>query len=383
MSFNIVDLVKDQIGDQVMSGIGNALGMQGSQASTAMSGAIPGLLGGLMNSANTSSGAGALFDAVQKQDDSILGNMGNLLGGDQASSIANQGTSVLSSLLGGGAVGKLAGVVANMAGISSGNSSSLLGMLAPIVLSVIKKKVLGGGMNASSLANMLSDQNENINAAMPQGFADKLQSEGFFDSIGGASSSTASVGTAHDTTHSAPTVAKASGGGGLMKWIIPLVAIAVLAWLAMQFFGGSKTEDAVNATGDAVSETASQAAGVSEEALQAARDALPEGVELDSITDGLNGVFGSTQDALSGITDVDSATAAIPSIEEAAGSLSGINDVVARLPDAAKGPIGSIVSTGLSGLQPLIEKVTAIPGVGDILQPVIGPMVEMLQGLAG
>lgn len=383
MSFNIVDLVKDQISDQIMGSMGNSLGLQSSQTSNALSGALPGLLGGLMNSAGTSSGAGALFDAVQKQDDGMLGNIGNLLGGNQASNFASQGSSVLTSLLGGGAIGKLAGVVANVAGISRGNSSSILGMLAPIVLGVIKKKVFDGGMDASSMASMLTSQKDNIHAAMPQGFADQLKSEGFFDSIAGQSDNISAAVNSADPIVTQTSEPAGSSGGGFLKWLLPLIAIAVLGWLAMQYFGGNQAEDATNAAQDAASGVAASGAALSEEAMQAARDAMPEGVEFDQISDGLNGVFGSTTDALSGITDLESATAAIPAIEEASGNLGGLNDVISRLPDAAKGPVGSIVNSGLSALQPLIDKVTAIPGVGDILKPVIEPMIEMLQGMAG
>ncbi|MBX2878848.1 MAG: DUF937 domain-containing protein [Granulosicoccus sp.] len=390
MSFNLVDLVKDQISDQVMGSIGNSLGLQGSQTSNALSGALPGLLSGLTGSSSSPAGAGALFDAVQSQDDGFLGNMGNLLGGNQSSAIANNGTSILTSLLGGGTLGKLAGAVASLSGISSGNSSSLLGMLAPIVLGVLKKKVFDGGLNAGSLANLLSDQKSNINAAMPQGFSDQLQSDGFFDSISNAAGSTVSAAkdtaaNAADTVtghHGDHTSHQSSGGGGFLKWLLPLIAIAVLAWLALQYFGGSK-DDVQNAAQDAASGAAGAVESVSDEAMQAARDAMPEGIELDKITEGFDGVFSSTTEALSGITDADTATSALPSITEASEKLTGLNDVVAGLPDAAKGPIASIVNSGIGGLQPLIEKITAIPGVGAIVEPVIGPMLEMLQGLAG
>lgn len=381
MSFNIVDLVKDQISDQLMGTLGNALGTQGAQTSNAVSGALPGLLGGLMNSASSPAGAGALFDSIQKQDDGMLGNMGALLGGNNASQVAEQGSSVLTSLLGGGALGKLAGVVSSFAGISRGNSSSMLGMLAPIVLGVLKKKVFDGGLNAGSLATMLSGQKDNINAAMPQGFSDQLQSSGFLDSIATAQPVASSNASVSSNTVSAPQ--PTSSGGGIFKWLLPLIAIAVLAWAAMQFFGGNKAEDAVNATQDAVSGAADQAGAASAEALKAAQDAMPDGIDLGEISNNLDGVFTSAKDSLGGITDLDSAREALPGLEEATGKLSGLNDVITRLPDAAQGPIGSIVSNGISALQPLVDKVTAIPGVGDIVGPVIKPLMDMLAGLAG
>jgi len=394
MSFNIVDLVKDQISDQLMGQIGGVLGADSAQTSSAVGGALPGLLSGLTGAASSTSGAGSLFDAVQKQDDGLLGNMGSLLGGGESSSLINQGTSLLGSLLGNGAMGKIAGALAGFSGLSRGNSSSLMGMLAPVIIGVIKRKVFDGGLNAGSLASMLTGQQENINAAMPQGFSSQLQDSGFFDSIQPAVSSGDVAAQATQTVESTqaqvsqaaqattqqhtPAPAPAKSGGGLMKWLLPLIGIAVLGWLGMKFLGGS-AEDATNAVGSAT-EAASDAAS---SAADAATEALPDGVDMDAIKGQLDGVFGSTTDALSGITDADSATAAIPALEEATSKLGGVNDLVARLPDAAKGPVSSIVSGGMSTLQPILDKVTALPGVGSILEPVIKPLMDLLKGMAG
>lgn len=392
MSFNIVDLIKDQISDKTMDGIGGVLGVQSSQASMGLAGALPGLLSGLVSSASTKQGAGALFDAVQQQDDGVLGNIGNLLGGNDASSFANAGTSTLSSLLGSGAVGSLAGAVSNLSGIGRGISGSLLGMLAPIILGVLKKKILDGGMDTSSMTSMLTSQKNNIDAAMPVGFSAQLQSGGFFDSIKdiaepakqatAQASSTSSGNISQGAEQVVQESAEAAGSGGVMKWLIPVVVLAVLGWLAMQFFGGNNVEEAGSGALDSVSEAAGSAGTVVDGALQSAGDALPDGVNLDEITGGLEGVFSSATDALGGITDVESATAAIPALEEIGGSLGGLSSTIDGLPDAVKGPIASIVGSGMEGLQPLIEKVTAIPGVGDLITPVIEPIMEMLQGFA-
>lgn len=390
MSFNIVDLVKDQISDQLLGQIGSALGTEGSQTTGAMAGALPGLLSGLVNSAGSASGAGALFDAVQKQDDGLLGNMGNLLGGDQASNIANQGSSMLSSILGSGALGQLAGVVANFAGISRGSSSSLMGMLAPIVIGVIKKKVFDGGMNANSMASMLSDQKDNVAAAMPQGFSDQLQSAGFFDSIAAAPQAAAAPAPAPAPAPVHDNAPASSGGGGLMKWLLPLVAVVAIGWFGLNFMNkqsATKAAEEAEAQAQAVAQEAeaakAEASAAAAEAIKSAQESMPEGVDLTKISDGLEGVFGSTTDALTGITDLESAKNAIPSLEEATSKLGGINDLIARLPDAAKGPLSAVANNGLAAIQPLIEKVTAIPGVGALIEPVVQPMLDMLSGLTG
>ena len=384
MSFNIVDLIKDQFSEQLVGQFGTILGATNDQTTGALSGALPGLLSGLVKSTGNPGGIGALFDAVEKQDDNLLGNIGNLLGSDQSSDIAQQGNSILTSLLGDGALGQLAGVIANFAGISRSNTSSLIGMLTPIVIGVIKKKALDGEMNASSLSGMLGDQGKNIDAAMPQGFSAQLQSAGFFDSIAAAPMAAISTPEAPKApTYEAPT--SSNPGGSSMKWLIALVAVVALGWFGMQYMGKKAATDAANvaaAAAEKAAEKAADAAKSSEDALKAAQEAMPEGVDLSKISGALEGVFGSTTDALSGITDIDSAKAAIPSIEEAGSKLGGLSDVIARLPDAAKGPVSGMVSTGLAALQPIVDKVSAIPGVGALIEPAIKPMMDTLSALA-
>ncbi len=378
MSFNIVDLVKDQISDQLLGQMGGVLGTESSQTSGALSGALPGLLSGLMKSSGTPSGAGALFDAVQKQDDGMLGNIGNLLGGSESSQVASQGSSLLSSLLGSGALGQLAGVVANFAGISRGNSSSLMGMLAPIIIGVIKKKVFDGGLNADSMASMLTGQSDSINAAMPQGFSDQLQSAGFFDSI--AAEPVAAVSTPQATSYEAPA---APSGGGFMKWLLPLAAVLGLGYFGMQYMNKDAATKAAADAQATATEAVQDASEAGQEALNAAQEAMPEGVDLSEITGGIEGIFGKATETFSGVTDLDSATAAVPALEDVGSQVSGLTDVIGRLPDAAKGPVGSVISNGLSALQPIIDKVIAIPGVGPILEPIVGPMLETLSSLTG
>ena len=432
MDFNIVDLVKDQISDQLVGQLAGAAGTDSTQASNALGGAVPGLLSGLTGAANKPGGAGALLEAVNKQDDGLLGNLGSMLGQGQGNQLAQQGSGILSSLLGGGALGTLSSVIGGMAGIGRGNSSSLLGILAPIVLGVIKKKVLGGRLDAGGLSSMLSSQQTNINAAMPMGLNDQLTTQGFFDSIaGGATGASApdvsaprvsapNVSAPHVSAPEAP-----KGGGGLFKWLIPAVAVAALAFFGLKFLGGKDVDvpdvgavgdvasnaadtatDAAGSAADAATDAAGSAAsavtdaasdvtesataafssvtdGIDPGALEAAQAALPAGIDMEAITGQLNGAFSSTTDALGSITDEASATAALPALTEAGEGVSKFGDVFKRLPDAAKGPLSGMVENGMGAVTPLLEKVQAIPGVGGIIEPVIGPMLETLQGLAG
>lgn len=390
MAFNLVDLVKDQVSDQLLGQLAGAAGLDGNQASSALSGALPGLLSGLTGTSNRPGGAGALLDAVNQQDDGLLGNLGNMLGQGQGNQLAQQGSGLLTSLLGGGALGTLAKVIGGMSGIGSKGSSSLLGLLAPIVIGVLKKQVLGGGLDANGLTAMLNSQQSNINAAMPQGLSDQLSNQGFFDSIAGSSAESPVM----DATV-APTAPPAKNGG-LPKWLIPAVAIAALAFIGLRFLGGNSTDapDA-SAVTDAASSAASSAAdsataafssvtdGIASADLDAAKAALPDGLDMDGLTGQLNGIFGSTTSALSGITDADSASAAVSQLTEASENTSKFGEVFKRLPDAAKGPLAGMLQNGIGAVQPLLDKAMAIPGVSSVIEPVVGPMIASISEMAG
>lgn len=188
-----------------------------------------------------------------------------------------------------------------------------------------------------------------------------------------------------------------------MKWLLPAAAVAVLVFFGLQFLGkdqdpaidsvssvqpsateatsATATGMATDAATEAAGEAASNASGLSAEVLQAAQASMPEGIDLAVLTSSLAGVFGSTSDALSSITDVESAKSALPGIEAASDKLSSLKGVITRLPDAANGPIASVVNSGMATLKPLIDKVTAIPGVAELVQPMIGPMLDNLQAL--
>jgi len=498
MSFNIVDLVKDQISGSLMSQMGSMLGNESSRAAGAVDSAVPALLEGLRNSTSTSSGADSLFHAVQNQDDSMMDNLGSMLSGGQGSQVIDGGNSLLGSLFGSGGLGSLGSAISSVSGLSKGGTGSLMGMVTPIIIGVLKRKVLGNGLNAGGLASLLMGQKDNIGGAMPVGLSDQLGSSGFLSSIGGslggagamaagavagagamaagaagsvrdgvsnaggavadtagnvaggardmasgaagrvgdvaggardaagnvaggvrdaagnavdgagnmaggvrdaagnvaggardaagnvaggardaagnvaggvrdaAGSATGAVGdAAHGATHA--TTETASSGGGFMKWLLPLLGILLLGWLGLKFFGGTADEQLSESATD-VSTTATAAAG---------------DVDVDGVGDELTGFFSGATDTFNGITDADSATAAVPQLEEMGANLGGLNDKLQSVPEAARGPLTDIIGKGTEGLTPIMDKVMGLPGVGDVLTPVVGPIQEMLKGMAG
>lgn len=546
MSFNIVDLVKDQVKGQLIGQMGNLLGNEGGKATGAVDSMIPALLNGMTGTANTDEGAGKLFGAIQDQDDSLLDNLGSMLGGGQASTVIDNGNSVLSNLFGSGGLGKLAGALSAFSGVSKGGTSSLMGMLAPIVLGVLKRKVMGDGLNAGGLASMLSSQSNNIGASLPQGLTDQLNTSGFLSGLGGiggagaglaagaagavaagaanvaggardvAGSAAGAVGnatqgaanlagdardgvanaagnvrdgvsnaagnvrdgvagaagsardgvadaagnvrdgvsnaagsardgvanaagnvrdgasnvagTARDSASSVAGAARdgvhgtadavghgAKKGGSMFRWLLPLIILAGLAWAAFTYLlpgskdaatdaasGAAETatesatavtdtaKDAASTATDAVKETAESATEAAATATDAAADtasdaaaSVADALDPSAVGEEVTGLFSSATDTLSGITDVESAQAAIPAFGELGTKLDSVTGMIGNLPEAARGPIGTTAAEGMGKLQPLVDKVLELPGVGAILAPVIGPIMEKMQELGG
>ena len=106
-------------------------------------------------------------------------------------------------------------------------------------------------------------------------------------------------------------------------------------------------------------------------------------VDVDGVDVGgeINGVFDGATGALSGITDVDSAKAALPDLEAVSSKADGLSGLMGKVPEAARGPLTGLIGDKVGALTPLLEKASDIPGVGDVIGPVTGPLLEKLQGM--
>lgn len=361
MSFNVVELVKNEISGEMLGQMGTLLGNDSSKVEAGLASAIPGLLNGLTQRASVPGGADSLFGAVNDQDEGLLGNIGSMLGGDQGNTLLQGGVKALTGLLGTSGLGTLGTVLSGVSGLSSGGSKSLLGLVAPIIIGVLKRKVLGGGLNASSLMSLLTDQKSNVDSAMPAGLNQAISSSSLLSDFNNNSSGAAT----RPADYSANTTPTASGTSGWKKFL-PVLAIGLLAIGAFKYFTGGDAVDQVKESGTNAVSSVTDAANI----------------DVDGLGKNFTGLFGETTGALEGITDVDSAKSSIPALTGLADKFGGLTGTMDKVPDAAKGPLAGIVSTGLETLTPLLEKIRAIPGVGAVIDPIVQPMIETLQNLA-
>ena len=362
MSFNLIDLVKDQLSDQVMGSLGGAIGGNSSQNDLAVNSAIPSLLGSLTNFGGSPSNADLMFKGIEAQDDGILDNLGDLLGGSGQSGLLEGGTKILSSLLGGGGLGSLVGSIAGSSGAGKSGTSKLLGLLAPIIFGVIKRKLMGGGgFNVSSLMSLLNGQKSNVAAAMPSGF----------NLISSGSDTVESI--AERTADSAQTVAKE--GSSFIGKLLPLALLAGAGWLAYNYFMNKPTQPVSEESSTTTIQPAQPKVAPTNVGSQQTPQVQGNLIDIEK---NIGTAMSSMTTSLGGITDVASAKAAMPNITEASGQLGSLAGLFAKLPEAARGPITKIVGDNIPMLQEVINKVGAIPGVGDIIKPMVEKLSSTL-----
>jgi hypothetical protein len=94
-------------------------------------------------------------------------------------------------------------------------------------------------------------------------------------------------------------------------------------------------------------------------------------------------VFSALGTSLASITDAPSAQAALPGLEQASRNLDGLGPLVSGLPVAAQDQVKRSLETSKTNLQTQIDRVLAIPGVREILQPILDAIMSKLTALIG
>jgi len=392
---NIVDLVKDQLTGQVLGSLGSLVGTNEAQTKAATAAAVPALLGGLSKLAGTAQGAGQIANALGGLDLGALGNLAGLLGGSNASKVADKGGSLLGTLFGNSATSMIVDTLASFLGIKGGIARSMMSYLAPVVLGSIAKQITGSGksIDASSIQSLFADQGRNIQSALPAGL-----SLGDFGSIAKAvtSATTGSTGHSthashgHDRGHVERREPEQSGFPSWLPWLaLPLIALGAYFLMNRDQAKPVQKTAVVDQTAKMrkVDEERKSAQVVAPkttdkvtETVEAVKEAIPE-IDLTAFGGDVTGLFGKLTDTFKGITDVPTAEAAVPGLKDLAGILDGYKATADKLPAAGKATVKDMVGTNLGTLQPIIDTVLAIPGVGDILRPIVEPMLKTLGAL--
>ncbi len=220
MHSTLIDTLSGFITPDLLKGASAAFGESETGTSKALQAAIPAVLAGMLNK-TSDHGAMGMLDGLLKNsanDGSVLSNLGSLVGGGAPSPLQQLGGKFLDGIFG-SQMGPIAAAIAQMAGVRSSSMTSLLGMAAPIIMSVIGSKMKTSGIG---LAALLNGERQSIMAAVPGGLAGVL-----------GALSPASV--PHVPTPHAPAHAPATEGG--TGWLLPLVGLLVVGGVLWTLMG--------------------------------------------------------------------------------------------------------------------------------------------------
>ena len=376
---NISDLIMSQLtSPDVLSKLGGLIGANDSQTKTATSAAVPALLNVFGKMASTNSGADQLAKAMGGLDLGMLGNLAGLLGGNQASGLGSLGGNLLTSLLGGGNnLSSLVGTIASFAGMQPGIMKTLLTYLAPMVLGMVAKQFTGKP-DAASVSRLFSEQSGNIRNALPRGL-----SLGDFGAVSGGSATPARHGShSHEPQPS----------GGLPGWLLPLLALGALGlgWYLWNQNQAKNAGEAVVVEGERkVGPVTERVTEVIERQGRNVTDTVVDSFSIDpkfleAVRVGKNAteLFGGLSSVLKGVTNEETARLAVPELEKLAPMLTSLEDEAGKLPAEEKPIFANFIGKNLGMLSKVIDTVMALPGVRDLLGPVVGPMVETLTKLS-
>jgi hypothetical protein len=356
MAINLVSLVTQFLTPEMIGRIASALGFDRSPTQKAIIAAIPAILAAFSKVAVQPSGAQKLAD-VAKQQSSALDSFANMLGKGGQSFFIEQGSQLLSSLLGGRDQNALAQAIGKFAGLGQDGAGSLLGMLAPVVMGTIAQHQGARPLDASGISSLLASQKDNIAAALPAGFSNLLGGTGLLDALGGASRSATAAGSeaargAGSTVRAVADSGQRAAGAAAaasrnwLYWLIPILAIAaVLAYLF---------------------------ARPGEQGL------MVGGADIGKqVTDSIN----SLRTTLNGVTDVVSAQAAVPKLQEITAQIDRVGGMVGQLSTDQRKLLAGLINPAMPALNQLFDKVLAIPGVAEVLRPAITSLKAKLAAL--
>lgn len=147
---DFTNLIQGTIGQQVVGSAAKQLGINESQAQSAVAAAVPFLLSALNKNAQTG-GAEGISNALKQHDGSILDNLSGFLGqgGNQ-----QDGLGILNHVLG-NKQQNVASAISQQSGISVGQVTQILALVAPIVMGYLGKQKQSEGLDSNGIAGLL------------------------------------------------------------------------------------------------------------------------------------------------------------------------------------------------------------------------------------
>ena len=355
---DIMKMVTGAVTPVMAAKVAGALGVPEGIVRKVMAVGIPVILASLLKRGSTAGGRDAISAALGGMGKNPLDGLGAALGGDgsKVSAAAQGGSDMLGSLLGVGAAGGLAKTLASYVGVDEKVAGPLLGLAGSAALGGLKTTADTQGLDVAGVMRLLGTQQDQINGAIPSDLGRLLSTSGILPQAADVASA------ARAALHSAPEPAQSFNW---MKWLIGAVVLAVVAWLASQFFGGKP------------------APVVTEAPATAPTTPDPLLVDGVNIGDSIQGILTNLTGTLAGVTDVASATAAVTSLTDADTALGGLQTAVGALTGEGKTALQALIGGALPALKTTIDGLLADSAIGPILKPALDGILAKLTGFGG
>ncbi len=364
MPVDLMDLVKTVVQGQIGS-LSAILGDNEENTNSAVDIALPAILGGLLKKSATPTGADEVYKSLDDHDGRRVDALGELLNGGNHSQLLAIGTRLLGMLFGDDK-SEVSATISSITGQNGGTTDTLLGILTPVAMGIVGRQRRADGLDATGVADLLSSQEPYLSGRMPPELVNTLglgDTQGATGHSAPKTSDTQQTAVSHATPssapHSAPSHSPSSSGGSLVMTFLPLLVLVVLGmfgyswWLNNAGSGGGSSVDV---------------------------SSLPD-VKLPGFDKAAIGQsFSDVMTAVGSARDAQSATSALPQITEATKLFDEI-DLSAIAGSPAKESAGELFSKLLEQLQPVLDKAYAIPGVRDVLEPVMTEFVDQFSVL--
>jgi len=404
---NLLETLLKNFGGDTVGQLAKVVGGDSADVGNLVKGLLPTILAGLSSTAAAPGGSDKIAAALKGSSEGKEFDLDAILNGSptRVEEATKKGTSILEGLFGKGMLLALLPLLGKVLG-NSGLITKLLPLLAPMAFKMIAGQIgksAGGGFDIGALTKLLVGQRSSFLGALPSGLGDALKGVQGFADLGGDVARTAgaaahSAGRAVDSAaHSATRAAgqAAEAGSDFIGKLLPL-ALGALALLAGLWFltrpAADKVDAAKAAAGKAAGQAAQMGTQIAEETKKAAANA---GKAVEGAVDGAAAALGEAGEAflgntkgmfkdltglLDGIKDADTATAAAPKLEAQYSVLEKMIAGTKDLPEAAQSAVSAVVKEASGALSSKITDILGLPGVADILKPILDKITAGLTG---
>ena len=362
MGFNLVDLIRGKINDEVINLVSRAVSGSNEQTEAGLNSMIPALLTKLSEITSSKLAREALFQSVSQQDETIPDNLTENLIDDNHKALVSSGSFSVNSLLGLRGIKSLVDGVSRNSGLSSKSSSQLLGISMPLVLSAIKNKLIEeDNLSSAGVAEFFQDQKSSIAEHLPERFfetADVITTQG--------NSRSHERKAIHDGNINPRLTHTDEGSSSLVAKILPLLLLPIIFFFAYQFF----YKKAVTPF------TLPASLPDTQQASQVGQNNKLTEVETKSL-DELYQIFDSVESLLNEITDTRTAKAQLTGLEKKVESLNELSLKMRGMSSATKTEAASLVKARIPQMQATIDRINKIPGGTSAIEPIIDKLIQI------